>query len=94
MKLSLRIRQTVLSVQDAYVHHQAGLLDKLAFEQSMVALRATLSVPAYRAIWKITRQGYSPQWIAIVEQAIAETPVAKPVQLVEPFNRALTEVVT
>ena len=54
--LTLRVRTTMLSCQDTYVQHKAGLADKMTLENSVAVLRFVLSQPVYRAIWAGSRR--------------------------------------
>src|SRR5215469_10428250 len=74
------LRVGVLNAQDAYLLHQSGLLDSMAYNTSMLGLRrALLSQPVFRAIWMDMAQTIAPEFLGVVETMLAEVPLAKPV---------------
>jgi len=91
-KLRLRLRNMLLNSQDVYVQHNAGLLDQITLDNSLIGIRSLLVVPVYRALWKLHRETYAPEWIAYIDKLIEETPLAKPTDAVAQFNSTLAEV--
>ena len=91
-KLRLRLRNILFNTQDAYVQHNAGLLDQVTMDNSLIGIRSLLVIPVYRALWKLHRETYAPEWIAHVDKLIEETPLAKPTDAVARFDAALAEV--
>jgi hypothetical protein len=87
--LQLRLRATLLANQDTYIQHQAGLVDKITFDNSLSVLRFVLSSPVYRAIWSISRNGYARDYATWVEQQLATIPLIKPGDQVAHFRKAL-----
>jgi hypothetical protein len=91
-QLRLRVRASLISAQDTYVQHQAGLADQITFDNNLAIIKGALAQPVYRAIWKSTRTSFAPDWMAYVDQMIEATPVAKPTDTVAHFNADLAEV--
>ena len=91
-KLRLRLRNILFNTQDAYVQHNAGLLDQVTMDNSMIGIRSLLVLPVYRALWKLHRETYAPEWIARIDKLIEDTPLAKPTDAVAQFNATLAEV--
>ena len=92
LKLRLRLRNILFNTQDAYVQHNAGLLDQVTMDNSMIGIRSLLVLPVYRALWKLHRETYAPEWIAYIDKLIEETPLATPTDAVARFDATLAEV--
>ena len=82
----------MLSTQDTYIQHEAGLIDEINFENSLTQLRNILSQPVYRAVWKISRNGYAPDFASFIEKQIATIPLTEPGDPVAKFKEALAAV--
>jgi len=91
-KLRFRLRNILFNTQDIYVQHNAGLLDQITLDNSLIGIRSLLVIPVYRALWKLHRETYAPEWIAYIDKLIEETPLAEPTDAVLQFNAAVAEV--
>jgi hypothetical protein len=91
-QLELQFRGGMVTVQDAYVQHRAGLVDQITYENDMAQLRRLLRSQVYRAIWKVTHRTYPPEWVAFIDRVIEETPLAKPADFVARFDSAMAEI--
>ena len=91
-KLRFRLRNLLFNSQDVYVQFKEGLLDQITLHNSLIGIRSLLVVPVYRALWKLHRGAYAPEWIAYIDKLIEETPLAKPTDAVAQFNATLAEV--
>ena len=89
--LQLRLRATLLTNQDTYLQHEAGLVDEITFENSLAVLRFVLSQPVYRAIWTTNRNGYAAGYAAYIEKQIEAIPLVKSVDHVARFKKALAD---
>ena len=92
LKLRMRLRNILFHTQDVYVQHNAGMLDQITLENSLIGIRSLLVVPVYRALWKLHRETYAPEFIAYIDKLIEQTPLAKPTDAVARFNATLAEV--
>jgi len=92
VQLELHLRTVLVSVQDTYVQHRAGLADQVTFDNALAAVRLLMRQAVYRALWKRGRTNYASEWMSFVDKVIAETPLAKPVDLVAQFKVDLAEV--
>jgi len=90
--LQMRLRALLLSAQDVFVQHKAGLVDKITMDNNLAGIRSFLSLPVTRALWKSSRATFAPELIAWVEGLIEHTPLAKPVDVVAQFRTNLAEV--
>src|SRR5476651_1098748 len=92
VQLNMHLRTILISVQDTYVQHRAGLADQITFDNAIGGVRTILNYSVYRAIWKRGRANYAPEWESFVEKVISETPLAMPVDLVAQFKADLAGV--
>jgi hypothetical protein len=90
--LHLRLRTTLLTAQDTHIQHEAGLVDKITFENSIAVLRGVLSQPVYRALWATSRNGYARDWANLIEKEFETIPLMKPGDRVAQFKKALAAV--
>ena len=90
--LNYWLRLFLISSQDTYVQHKAGLVDQITMNNTLVSLRGLLSRPVNRALWKGARASYAPEMAAWVDSLIEQTPLAKPTDFVTQFNASLAEV--
>jgi hypothetical protein len=91
--LILRVRMTMLTAQDTYVQFKAGLVDQITLDNSNAVMRFVLSQPVYRALWKIARGSYAPEWAAVVDKLIDGVPLAAQQQdIVAAYKAALADI--
>ena len=90
--LRLRLRNILFNSQDVYVQHNAGMLDQITLDNSLIGIRSLFVLPVYRALWKLHRETHAPEWTAYIDKLIQETPLAKPTDAVAQFNATLAEV--
>jgi hypothetical protein len=90
--LQLRVRTTLLTGQDTYVQHQAGLVDEITLDNSNAVIRYVMSQPVYRALWRLSRGAYAPDWVKVVDGLIEDVPLAKVQDSVAAFRAELARV--
>jgi hypothetical protein len=90
--LQLRVRTTMLTGQDTYVQHQAGLVDEITLDNSNAVIRYVMSQPVYRTLWNLGRGAYAPDWVKIVDGLIEGVPLAKVQDSVAAFRAELARV--
>jgi hypothetical protein len=94
LRLQLAFRVTLLSAQDAYLQHKAGLLDEMTLDNSLLNVRnGWLSQPVYRALWLQQAPTIAPEFAAVLETMLRETPVTKPSDIVSVFHANLAKIV-
>ena len=94
MRLQLAFRVTLLSAQDAYLQHKTGLVDEMTLDNSMRNVRGGwLSQPVYRALWLQQAPTIAPEFAAVIETIVRETPVTEPSDIVSRFHADLDKVV-
>ena len=93
LRLQLALRVTLLSAQDAYLQHKAGLVDAMTLDNSMRSVRNTwLNWPVYRALWRQQAPTIAPEFAAVIETMLRETPVTKPSDMVSLFRADLAKI--
>ena len=94
LRLQLALRVTLLSAQDAYLQHKAGLVDEITLDNSMRSVRNSwLNQPVYRALWLQQAPTIAPEFATVIETMLRETPVTKPIDMVSLFRADLVKVV-
>jgi hypothetical protein len=95
LRLQLAFRVTLLSAQDAYLQHKAGLLDEMTLDNSMRNVRnGWLNQPVYRALWQQQAPNVAPEFADVIETVLRETPVTKPTDIVSRFQADLAKIAT
>jgi|SRR5579864_6328550 len=93
LRLQLALRVTLLSAQDAYLQHRAGLVDEMTLDNSMRSVRNTwLNQPVYRALWLQQSPTIAPEFAAVIETMLQETPVVSASDMVSLFHNDLAKV--
>lgn len=64
-------RAVFLGAEDSFFQHQESLLDEMAFTSFSLSLREIFVSPGIRAVWKMTREWYGPEFIEFMD-AIAK----------------------
>jgi hypothetical protein len=90
--LGQALRLNLTSAQDAFVQHKAGLADQISLDNAMGAMQYLLAQPVYRALWKVNRARFAPEWATVVDRLIEEMPRGKPHDIVADFQVLLAEV--
>lgn len=93
LRLQIALRVTLLSAQDAYIQHKAGLVDAMTLDNSMRSIRITwLNFPVYRALWQQQAPTIAPEFAAVIEQMLRETPLSKSNDIVSLFRADLAKI--
>lgn len=92
VQLQMVMRATLLNLQDVWVQHRNGLIDKITFDNSIGFWRAAPAQPVNRALWMRSRPTYAIEMATFVDKLIEQSPLAKPVDLVAQLKSDLAEV--
>ena len=88
--MHMALRVTLLSAQDAYLQHKAGLADDMTFDNSIRNVRnGWLNQPVYRVLCRQQLPNIAPEFTHVLENLLRETPVAQPNDLVALFQADL-----
>jgi len=88
------LRMMLLNGQDAYVQHKSGLADQITFDASINQVHTMMAQPVYRALWKMRRTSFAPEWMAYVDRLIETTPLTKSHDDVAMYKSALARVLS
>ena len=64
-------RAVFLGAEDSFIQHEESLLDEIAFVSFSLSLREIFVSPGVRAVWKMTREWYGPEFVEFMD-AIAK----------------------
>ncbi len=64
-------RAVFLGAEDSFFQHEESLLDEMAFISFSLSLREIFVSPGMRAVWKMTREWYGPEFVEFMD-AIAK----------------------
>lgn len=93
LRLGMALRVTILSAQDAYLQHKAGLLDAMTLDNSLRILKQVwLTQPVYRALWLEQSPTIAPEFAAVIESNLARAPLAPSLDAVAQFQANLAKV--
>ncbi|HJW40597.1 MAG TPA: hypothetical protein VJ476_05125 [Rhizomicrobium sp.] len=88
--LSIIFRVAILSAQAVFQQNAAGLIDRNSYDSATLAFKvAYLPHPVFRALWARSALVLSPEFRAVVEAMLRETPIAPPADIVARFNEDL-----
>jgi hypothetical protein len=77
------------NLEDSFVHHRAGLLDKTVWESEEAVMRRNFSQASFRAMWPLVRGLYGEDFRRCVEDIIGQVPVFQPGSLAPIYNAAV-----
>lgn len=80
-RLQTVMRISLLSLQDHYVQHRAGLIDQITYDNISSGVHRLFSREVFRALWADARLGYAQELRALVDGFVTNTPLAEPVDL-------------
>jgi hypothetical protein len=75
LQLSAIVRNMLLSFQDTYIQHKAGLADETTLEHTVGGLRFFFSIPAMRVLYTMSHATFAPSLTALTDDMIAEVPL-------------------
>jgi hypothetical protein len=92
VQLSTSFRAMMLSFEDQCLLRKLSLIDEMQLDTQERGLRVMLQMPALRTIWNMTRDGYSPKFVAYVEADTLNVPLSPPHDYAEQLKAAMAEV--
>ncbi len=90
IQLCFMLRVTVAMNQDAHLQRAVGLVDQRTFELTQGGLRGHLRWPLFRAIWSMIRVEFPHETRGLVDNIMAETPIAQPKDLPVELRRLVS----
>ena len=70
-------RALFLSAEDSFLQHQAGQLDRKAFDSYVAGVRFLMKSPGMRAAWKLSAGQFGSDFGDFVTALVEQTPVAQ-----------------
>jgi hypothetical protein len=86
---SLICRALLLSGEDSFLQHKAGLLDKPAFDSYVAGARFYLASPGLRAVWKISGAQFGRDFREFVSSIVEKTPAVRGVDAYAEWQKLL-----
>jgi hypothetical protein len=72
-------RAIFLGAEDSFLQNKQSQLDNLAFVSFTTSLQSTFVSPGVRAIWKMTREWYEPEFAVFMDIIVSEAVKRHPV---------------
>ena len=72
-------RAIFLGAEDSFLQNKQSQLDKLAFVSFTTSLQTTFVSPGIRAMWKMTREWYEPEFAVFIDIIVSEAVKRHPV---------------
>ena len=66
-RLQTVMRISLLSFQDHFVQHRAGLIDQITYDNISVGVHRLFSREVFRALWIDARSGHAPELRALLD---------------------------
>jgi len=85
-QFTLLHRALMVNGENAFLHHETGLITDATFESARLSMKYLATVPAFRAHWPAVRPSCGTRFAAFMDGIIAETPVAVPVDALAAFK--------
>jgi hypothetical protein len=85
-QFTLLHRALMVNGENAFLHHESGLITDAAFESARLSMTYLATVPAFRAHWPAVRPSCGAPFARFMDGIMAETPVAPPVDALAAFK--------
>lgn len=79
------------SYEDSFLQFQSKTLDVSSWQSDIATLRRLIASPAYRAVWKMARDGMSGDYREYIDQLMGEVPSNFSRSLTEQFKSSIAE---
>jgi hypothetical protein len=75
-QLAYLMRAMMFGLQDAFLLDRQSLVEAAQLATHELGMKRILSVPTFRALWDMSRDGYAREFAAYVDGLVRETPLA------------------
>ena len=79
-------RAVFLGAEDSFLQNKESLLDKLAFVSFTTSLQSIFVSSGVRAMWKMTREWYEPEFALFMDFMVAEAAKRLPANQLKQWN--------
>lgn len=83
-------RQLYISAEDSFLQHKDSLLSESAYASLVASMKAYLSSPGMRAMWKLTHDWYEPGFAEFMDQLAQQVTVIPPGDRLARWKAAVT----
>jgi hypothetical protein len=66
-------RGAMISAEDSFLQHEAGLLDPMAFNSFVAGVRHSVTLPGLRAAWQISSNQFGAEFVRFMNGLMRET---------------------
>jgi hypothetical protein len=80
-------RAVLFGAEDSFLQHEAGLLDKSAYESVLAGAQFNLASPGVRASWKLLSGQFGREFREFVDASIERTPVVRDLDAYSEWHR-------
>ena len=84
-------RAIFLGAEDSFLQNKESQLGKLPFVSFTTALQSTFVAPGVRAMWKLTREWYEPQFVLFIDEIVKEATKRPPINQVTQWKVVVSE---
>ncbi len=84
-------RAVFLGAEDSFLQNKESLLGNLAFVSFETSLHAIFVAPGVRAMWKLTRDWYEPQFALFIDEIVKEAAKRPPINQVTQWKVVVSE---
>ncbi len=84
-------RQFFISAEDSFLQHRDSMLSEAAYASLVGSLKAYLSSPGMRAMWKLTESWYEPGFAKFVNRVMKEVPITPYADRLAQWQSAVAE---
>ena len=72
----LTMQATLTNSEDEFFQYRSGMLDERRFKLQLAVNRGIFALPGARAVWRLTRTNFHPDFVVLMDDIVDNTPVA------------------
>lgn len=84
-------RQLFISAEDSFLQHKDLMLSEAAYASLVASMKAYLTSPGIRAMWKLTHSWYEPGFSSFMQQVMKEVAIAPYADRLAQWQTAVAE---
>jgi hypothetical protein len=82
-------RASFLTWEDTFYQHSGGLYPESAFDRFKTHIGSLLGNIGFRTQWRLQRRSFGPEFVAWMDQQVAEAPIDAPLEIAAHWRNAL-----
>ncbi len=83
-------RASFLGAEDSFFQHEEELLDEKAYASFIASIKVLLVLPGMRAMWRMTRDWYEPEFAGFMDSLASEAAKHPPIDQLAQWKKAVT----